>query len=322
MPQSFWPELATGEHPFGDREADLRFLTLCLTCLVLFVVRAPTIAAQDVEPRVMSPAPVGTNIVGLSLGHSWGDVLLDKTLPVGDLDGGFSVLVPSYSRFFSLLGATTRFSGAIPVATGNWDALVETDSVETDISRTGFADAVASMTVFLLGAPSMTPEEFRDYRRRTILGFNLRLKVPIGQYDSERLVNLGSNRWQVAPALALSHWIGDFTLEAYAGMWAFSDNTSQLGDNVLSQDPLFAFQLNAGYSLRPHLWLSAGVRQTTGGREYSPWHRARDSHRARTYTKAARHNGTQRDGRHRLQYARGPMDLRVVTRPARALVHQ
>jgi hypothetical protein len=213
----------------------------------------------------MSPAPVGTNIVGLSLGHSWGDVLLDKTLPVGDLDGGFSVLVPSYSRFFSLLGATTRFSAAIPVATGNWDALVETDSVETDISRTGFADAVASMTVFLLGAPSMTPEEFRDYRRRTILGFNLRLKVPIGQYDSERLVNLGSNRWQVAPALALSHWIGDFTLEAYAGMWAFSDNTSQLGDNVLSQDPLFAFQLNAGYSLRPHLWLSAGVRQTAGG---------------------------------------------------------
>ena len=112
----------------------------------------------------------------------------------------------------------------------------------------------------------MSPAEFRDYERRTILGFNLRLKIPIGQYDPSKLVNLGSNRWQVAPAVALSHWIGNLSLEAYALAWLFSDNTAVLGDNVLSQDALYAFQLNVGYNFKRNLWLSIGVRQTGGGR--------------------------------------------------------
>ena len=39
-----------------------------------------------------------------------------------------------------------------------------------------------------------------------------------------------------------------------------------LGDNVLSQDALYAFQLNVGYNFTHNPWLSVGVRQTTGRR--------------------------------------------------------
>lgn len=60
--------------------------------------------------------------------------------------------------------------------------------------------------------------------------------------------------------------MGRWTAEAYAGAWLFTDNTSLLGDNVLSQDPLFAFQLNLAYSFKPRMWLAAGLRQTAGGR--------------------------------------------------------
>ena len=239
------------------------------TCLLSLIGLVPPAAAQDVEPRALSPAPVGTNVVGLSLSSSWGDVLLDKTLPVENLDGTTVGLAPSYARFFDVFGATTRVTATVPVATGSWDAVDRRNPgvpIDTTVSRTGFGDAVVNATVFLVGAPAMSRAEFREYRRRTILGFNLRLKVPIGQYDPSKLVNLGSNRWQVAPAVALSHWIGRVTLEAYALAWLFSDNTALLGDNVLSQAPLYAFQLNVGYNFKPNLWLSAGVRQTSGGK--------------------------------------------------------
>jgi hypothetical protein len=205
------------------------------------------------------------NIAGLTLAHSWGAVLLDKTLPVEDLDGSTYSLVPSYSRYVSLFGLTSRLTAALPIATGTWDALVGEDSVETDISRTGLGDGFASMMVFLAGAPAMTATEFQEYRRKTIVGFNLRVSVPTGQYDPDKLVNLGSNRWKITPALAVSHWMGKFTVEAYAGMWLFTNNTELLGDNVQTQDPMFAFQLNLSYSFKPGMWLAAGVRQTARG---------------------------------------------------------
>lgn len=244
----------------------MRFAASCLVCMVVTAAGAPSAIAQDVEPRALSPAPVGTNVAGLTFAHSWGAVLLDKTLQVENLDGSTYSLIPSYTRFLNLFGVTGRFSAAVPVATGDWDALVGEDEVPTNASRSGFGDAVAAMTVFLLGAPAMTSAEFRDYRRNTILGFNLRVSIPIGQYDSDKLINLGSNRWYITPALGLSHRMGKFTAEGYAGMWLFTDNTALLGDNVQSQDPLFAFQLHAAYSFKPRLWLAAGVRQTTGGK--------------------------------------------------------
>ena len=240
-----------------------------LICLTGLVVLATPVAAQDVEPRALLPAPVGTNAIGAAFSGSFGNVLLDKTLPVEDLDGTIVGLAPSYTRYFNTFGLTTRLTAAVPLVTGSWDAVVNTDPVapvDTTVDRTGFGDAVLNTTVFLVGAPAMTPQEFRDYRAKTVFGFNLRVKVPIGHYDPSKLVNLGSNRWQVAPALALSQWIGNLSLEAYALAWLFSDNDALLGDNVLSQAPLYAFQFNVGYNFKRNLWLSAGVRHTEGGR--------------------------------------------------------
>ena len=239
---------------------------VCLAWISGSAFLAPPAMAQDVEPRALSPAPVGTSVIGVAASVSQGDVLLDKTLPLEDLDGYTLSLAPSYTRYFGLFGTTARVSAAVPVATGEWDAFVQGDTLQDLITRTGLADAVVSGMLFLLGAPAMAPDEFREYRRKTLLGLHLRLKVPIGQYDPDKLVNLGSNRWQLAPALAFAQWIGKVTLSAYGTAWFFADNEELLGDNVLSQAPLYAFQLNAEYSFKPNLWLAAGVRQTTGGR--------------------------------------------------------
>jgi len=213
----------------------------------------------------MTPAPVGTNFAGITLSHSWGAVLVDKTVPVEDLDGFTTTLIPSYSRFLGLFGLTARVDAVLPVATGEWSAFVGDSDVESKVTRTGLADPIVGMVLFVAGAPAMTPEQFKDYRRKTIFGFSLRVALPLGQYDENKLVNLGSNRWRVAPGLNLSHWTEHWTIEAYAGSWLFTENPSFFGGNVLEQAPLYALQMHVGYNLKPGMWLSAGVRQTTGG---------------------------------------------------------
>jgi hypothetical protein len=241
-------------------------LTQCLVCALLFLVGPTALRAQDIEPRILTPAPVGTNIVGLTFAHSGGAVLLDKTLPVENVDGSTFSLVPSYTRFFNFFGLSSQVSAAIPLATGEWEGQVLETTKNLTVERTGFGDGNVGWTVFLAGAPAMTKAEFRNYERKTTVGVVCRVSLPTGEYDSNRLINLGSNRWHVAPALGVSHWIGKLAVEGYAAAWIFTDNTSMLGDNVLSQDPLFAFQAHLTYAFKPRLWLALGARRTTGGR--------------------------------------------------------
>jgi len=236
------------------------FILLALTWIV------PHLRAQDVEPRAMTPAPVGTNFIGLAAGYSAGAILLDKTIPVENLDGTIYSLAPSYNRYVNLFGLTGRFTAVVPIATGDWKAKQVTSATDTSVTRTGLGDAVLNTSIFFVGAPAMTPAEFRNYRRKTVVAFNLRLSVPTGQYSANQLINLGSNRWQVGVAGAVSQWLGKWTLEAYATAWFFTDNTNGFGGNTLSQDPLYAFQAHVAYTFKPGLWLSFGARQTAGGK--------------------------------------------------------
>jgi hypothetical protein len=97
------------------------------------------------------------------------------------------------------------------------------------------------------------------------VGATLRLRVPLGQYDPNKLVNLGSNRWVFSPQLGVSYLNGSILLEAYAGAYFFTDNDEFLGTSTSSQDPLFAFQVHVGYRFRRGFWLAASSRQSIGG---------------------------------------------------------
>src|SRR5262249_59337222 len=97
-------------------------------------------------------------------------------------------------------------------------------------------------TSSLIGGPALTPREFAQRHPRPTLGMSLVESAPTGQYDPAKLISISANRWAVKPELGLSYPAGRWTLEAYAGVWLYTDNDDFYGGQRRVQSPLATVQ--------------------------------------------------------------------------------
>ncbi|MFN7986568.1 MAG: transporter [Thermoanaerobaculia bacterium] len=232
--------------------------------LLVPLVLASGAASQELDPRAYTPVPTGGNVLIAAYTYQTGDVLLDPSLPITDLSAKLSIATLGYARTFSFLGRYANASVGIPgahlFAEGN---VFEERQTRT---RTGLGDARAKLAVNLLGAHALAPPEFARTRPATVLGVSLTVSAPTGQYSSDRLVNLGANRWAFKPELGFSHPVGRWLLDAYAGVWLFAANHEFYGGVTRTQDPLFTFQAHVSYTVRPSLWIAGDATFYSGGR--------------------------------------------------------
>ena len=239
----------------------IRILKKSLWALML---SAPWIlSAQDVQPRVYAPAPTGLNLLTMGYAYSTGAVLFDKTIPIENVQANIHSFNAAYSRSTAAFGKAGRLDVAVPLVSGSWEGEVLKESQST--SRFGIGDPVLRYALFISGAPALSREEFAEFGPKTIVGVSMRVTVPLGQYDSSKVINLGSNRWVFSPQIGIWHVVDKFTFEAYTGVWFFTDNRDFLGSQVRSQEPLFTFQLHASYEFQGGIWLAASTRQSLGG---------------------------------------------------------
>jgi len=89
--------------------------------------------------------------------------------------------------------------------------------------------------------------------------------VPLGEYDSSKLINLGSNRWTFRPQIGFSRAAGNWVFELTGSAWVFTDNDEYDRDKTLVQDPVFAVQGHVIYTFRPGLWLGINAGFANGG---------------------------------------------------------
>ena len=243
-----------------------RWLPWCL-CLGAAIV-PPYLCAQDVQPRALSPAPVGSNLVSFVYSFSTGAVLTDKSIPVQDIDGNIHTFGAGYGRTFSFFGLAAKADAFVPFTTGRWSGVIQEVQLDSTVTRTGFGDPVARFLFFFVGAPALSGPEFVKHRARTLAGASLRLRAPLGQYDPTKFINIGVNRWMFSPRVGVQQSFGRLSTELYAAGWIFTDNPEFLGDNVQSQDPMVTFQLHFVYVIGPGFWVAAGTRQSVGGQVY------------------------------------------------------
>ncbi len=240
------------------------WLFLAAAAIGVAALLAQPCVAQDLEPRAYSSSPTGTNFFIASYGRSNGSVVFDPSLRIEDVEAGINGTTIGYGRTFSLFGRQALISGAIPYNWGDISGTVQEQAMT--IRRSGLSDARVKLSVNLLNGEALSLREFVKRPPKTVLGVSLTVSVPTGQYDPAKLINLGSNRWAFKPEVGVSHPIGKWYLDGYAGVWFFSDNRDVFpGGARRHQAPVLSLQGHVSYTFRPRLWAAFNSTWYTGG---------------------------------------------------------
>jgi hypothetical protein len=239
-------------------------MAFMLSSFFVFLLQTNSVHAQEFEPRSLGNLPVKSNFAIIGYGYSRGNVLLDPAVSIENLDASLHGFAAGYLRSFNLFGKLAKVDVVIPYATGDWDGVYQ--GIDTATNRNGFGDVRLRLSVNLLGSPALSRSEYKNYKQKTIIGFNIQVIAPTGQYYSDKLLNLGSNRWTFRPQLGVSQALNKWIFEFYIGGWFFTQNSNFWGGNKLKQRPLGVSKVHVIYSFPKGLWLAADIGYGIGGR--------------------------------------------------------
>ena len=242
-----------------------RFLGTCVALTATICLTCSAVSAQELMPRAYWPTPNGTNVFVVAYGRSVGDIVTDPSLPVTGVDSKINNLSLTYQRTFNLFDRTAKVQLTVPYSRGDTEGLVDNMLLQRHTS--GLVDTTIRFVLNLKGAPSMDRAAFGELLKnpRTIVGASLLIQAPTGKYESDRLINIGTNRWSVKPAIGMIVPIRPTWLfEAELGVWFFGDNDDFLGQ-TREQKPVVSTAFHLIKQIRPSLWASLDANFYVGG---------------------------------------------------------
>src|SRR5262249_12368827 len=140
------------------------------------------------------------------------------------------------------------------------------NGVEQQRTLNGAARPPVRVAVNFYGAPALSAEQFKAYRQDLIIGASVVVTAPLGDYDSNRVANLGTNRWSAKPELGLSKAFDVWTAELSAGATFYTRNDDYIQGNVREQDPLYSAQLHLTRQFGRGMWGAISTTYYEGGR--------------------------------------------------------
>ena len=240
--------------------------TLSAVALLVLVTLCRPVKAQNLEPRFFMPLPVGVDLLTVGWTYSVGDLLLDPAIPVEGVDAEIHQFPIAYAHTLSILGRYSRLEGILPLARATWSGREAGASRDSMVTRSGITDPMVRAVINLYGGKAMSAREFAQSQQHTIVGLVLRLSLPLGQYNPEKLLNLGTNRWRFSPRIGVSRRIDRFIFEAFGSVWLFSTNSESFGGNVVAQDPMWVLQGHAVYIFGNRgAWAGVSIGHTGAG---------------------------------------------------------
>ena len=247
---------------FGMKTAAwlLGTLLACTACL-----------GQDLTPRAYVITPVHSNAIVVTDSFFSGNLMLNGTVPITDATANVNAPIFSLYHSFNFFGRSANVTASLPYGAGNFKGMVL--GTETNVYRSGMFDSVYRLAVNLKGGPAMEIRDFMKYRQKTVLGISLKVMAPTGQYDPQRLINLGANRWAFKPEFGYSRRMGHWILDGYGGVWFYTRNPEFFSRNVYvpytqyqTQEPIGALEGHLSYDVKSRLWVSLDANFWYGGR--------------------------------------------------------
>ena len=230
----------------------LQSMRTALVCLFLsFGIQAQ---AQEIEARAYSNAPIGINFASIGIGQASSSSYKLTTEAV------------SFTRILDVAGQSGKLSVVLPYAQLTGSGKLGSQTINA--SSEGLSDPLIKASVNLYGAPALTLDQFKNYQQDLIIGASLAASIPWGNYNNEQMINVGANRWFIQPGLGASQAIGPWRFELAGAATIYTSNTSFLGGNTLSQNPIYSTQTHVIYYFPSTAWLSADATYYVGGQAY------------------------------------------------------
>lgn len=236
---------------------------LRLPLLALILVCSARLPAQEMQPRAYLPSPVRVGFAGVSYSYSSGSLLFDPSLPVEDARVQAHTPNLSVGGSFSTWGRSSQVLAVMPYVVA--DLTGKLAGAQAYRYRSGLADTMFRYAVNLYGAPAMTRKEFRQYRQKTIVGVSLTATAPASQYDPNRVINTGTNRWALKPEVGVSKAFGQWTIEGAFGAWLYTRNGQFMGNQERTQKPLWSTQAHVVRTIHRRHWLALDFTYFQGG---------------------------------------------------------
>ena len=210
--------------------------------------------AQEIEARAYSNAPIGMNFLtgGLAQAKSGSYTLNTQAL--------------SLTHVIDVAGQSGRLTLVLPYAELTGTGQVGAQTINA--SAEGLSDPLIKASVNLYGAPALTNSEFMNYRQDLIIGASIAATIPWGQYNSNQMINVGANRSLIQPAMGLSQAVGPWRLELAGMATIYTSNNNFMGNNTLSQNPIYSGETHVIYYFPNTAWISADATYFTGGQTY------------------------------------------------------
>ncbi|QVN04262.1 transporter [Pseudomonas rhodesiae] len=189
---------------------------------------------------------------------------IDTTLPITGLSLNADLYLFRYARSFGIDGRNSAIQLIQPYAdvSASFDNARFFDGTK---HNGGMGDTQVVLVHNLFGGPALTAEEFASWQPETFLTGALWITAPTGDYDKDRVINIGSNRWVFKPELGFGTPVGPTWLEINTWVSLFGDNDDYQGDRKLEQKPLYAIEGHYSYTFNRALWASLDATYSRGG---------------------------------------------------------
>ena len=234
-----------------------------LAVIALLFVATPT-HAGEIEPRSYVNTPVGINFLLAGYSYSDGGLSTAASSPIKDAQLKMNTGILAYARTLDVWGKSGKFDVILPYSQLSGSAMVAGQPREREVS--GLNDPRFRFSVNFYGAPALSLQDFANYQQDLLIGASVQVSAPLGQYDKDKLVNLGNNRWFVKPDIGISKAWGALTIELSTGVIFFSKNDDYFGGKTLAQNPVSSTQVHLTYNLGRGVWVALSGTYDYGGR--------------------------------------------------------
>jgi hypothetical protein len=235
-----------------------------VAAVLVLLFQATQAHAGEIEPRAYVNAPVGINFLLAGYAYTDGGLSTSGSSPIKDAQLTMHTEVLAYARTLDVWGKSGKVDVILPYSQLSGSAMVAGQPRERNVS--GFNDPLFRFSVNFYGAPALSLQEFAKYQQDVLIGASVQVSAPLGQYDKDRLVNLGNNRWFVKPGIGISKAWGALVAELSTGVFFFTKNDEYFGGKTLEQDPVFSTQAHVTYNLGRGVWAALSGTYDYGGR--------------------------------------------------------